>query len=250
MAGVVPALRRVGRWRPVHRRRRPRLRRPLPGRHRLDDRPLPAGGRGGGARAHRARHHHDAPLDRRDLGRRRAQPSLRPPPLADGDDRHRRQPLRAALRPPPHRSAADRGDGLVLPRHRRRDPRRARARPRRRPRGGPTGRARPAGRRRRDDRGRAVQRPRRARRTPRRGRRRVPADGAGAHQHRHRAARRGLPGRRPRDHPQARRAAGQRRDPHDLRRSGRCDRGLGPRPRLRGDRQADRRAASRSRPTA
>ena len=79
----------------------------------------------------------------------------------------------------------DRGDGLVLPRHGRRDPGRARRRPGR----APAGRDGPAGRRRADHGGGAVQRPRRARPPARRGRRRVPADGAGAHQHRHRAAR-------------------------------------------------------------
>ena len=43
------------------------------------------------------------------------------PEVAAGDDGDRRQPVRAALRPSPHRSAEDRGDGLVLPRHGRRD---------------------------------------------------------------------------------------------------------------------------------
>ena len=167
VAGLVPAVRRVGGGRPLHRRRRHRLRRPLPRRHRLDDRPLPAGGGRGGARAHRARHHHDAPLDRRRLGRRRAQPPLRPAPLADGDDGHRRQPLRAPLRPPPHRPAPDRGDGLVLPRHGRRDARRARARSGGRPGRRAARRARPAGRRRHHHRRGAVQRPRRPRRAAR-----------------------------------------------------------------------------------
>ena len=74
-------------------------------------------------------HHHDAAVGRRGLGRRGAGPPVRAAVLAARDVGDRRQPVRAALRPAPHRSAADRGDGLVLPRHRRRDPRRPRRRP-------------------------------------------------------------------------------------------------------------------------
>ena len=78
-----------------------------------------------------------------------------------------------------------------------------------------------AGRRRRDHRRAPVQRRRGARPAPGRGRRRLPADGAGADQHRHRAPRRRLPRRGPRDHPSARRPARHRRDPHAVRGAGR-----------------------------
>ena len=137
-------------------------------------------------------HHHDAALAGRGLGRRGAGPPVRPAALAAGDVGHGRQPVRAALRPPPHRPAADRGDGLVLPRHRRRDARRAATADRVVPRPGALGPQVDVA----DDHGRrAVQRPRRARPAAGRGRRRLPADGAGADQHRHRAARGGLPRR-------------------------------------------------------
>ena len=150
------------------------------------------------------------------MGRRGAGPAVRAADVAAGDVGDRREPVRAPLRPSPHRPAADRGDGLVLPRHRRRDPRRAR----RGPGGAPPGRPRAAGRRRRDDRGRAVQRPRRPRPAAGPGRCRLPADGAGADQHRDRAARRRLPRGRPGDHPPPRGAAGHRRDAHAVRRAG------------------------------
>ena len=64
---------------------------------------------------------HDAAIGRRRLGRRRTRPPVPAPEVAAGDDRHRCQPVRPALRPSPHRSTEDRGDGLVLSRHRRRD---------------------------------------------------------------------------------------------------------------------------------
>ena len=192
-------------------------------------------------------HHHDAALRRtrswvgEELARRFGLPGL-----AAGDVGHRRQPVRAPLRPAPHRPAADRGDGLVLPRHRRRDAGRARRRP-----GRAAARcARTAGRRGRHDRRRAVQRSRRPRPPAGRGGRRVPADGAGADQHRHRAARGRLPRGRPRDHPSARRPAGHRRDAHPVRRPRRVHACLGARARLRRGRQADRRRSARQRRTA
>ena len=61
----------------------------------------------------------------RSLGRCRAGPPVRAAVLAARDLRHRREPVRAPLRPPPDRAAAGRGHGLVLPRHRRRDAGRA-----------------------------------------------------------------------------------------------------------------------------
>ena len=161
------------------------------------------------------RDHRDAAVARRRVGRRGAGPAVRAAALAARDVGDRREPVRAPLRPSPHRPAAGRGDGLVLPRHRRRDPGRARRRPA-------------------SCRGPGALGPqvdvaettavvpfndaRRARRAAGPGRRRLPADGAGADQHRDRAARRGLLGGGPRDHPPARRAAGDRRDAHAVRR--------------------------------
>ena len=81
--------------------------------------------------------------------------------VAAGDDRHRCQPVRPAIRPPPHRAAEDRGDGLVLPRHGRRDAGDPRRRPP--PRRQSPGRDRSPRRPGADHPGRAVQRPRRAR---------------------------------------------------------------------------------------
>ena len=223
---------------PARRRRRPRVRRPLPRRHRRDDGPrAPAGHR----RAHRPGPRGITtmlPVRRRRLGRRGAGPPVRPAVVAAGDVGHRRQPVRAALRPPPDRPAEDRGHGLVLPRHRRRDPRRARRRP-----GGPPPR-RARARRSTSPLTTAVvpfNDARRPRPAAGRGRRRLPADGAGPDQHRDRPARGRLPRRGPRDHPAARRAAGHRRDPHPLRRSRAAHRRLGARPRPAGRRQADRR---------
>ena len=181
----LPGVRRPGRGRAVRRRRRPRVRRPLPGRHRGHDRARPPGG-GRGARAARpARHDHDAAQQRRRLGGRGARPALRAPAVAVRDDRHRRQPVRAALRAHDHRPAQGGGHGLVLPRHGRRDARRAR----RGPGGAPPGRDGTAGRRRPHHAGGAVQRRRRPRRRARPRRRGLPAHGAGPDQHRHRAAR-------------------------------------------------------------
>ena len=171
------------------------------------------------------------------MGRRRTPPAFRDGQVAVDDIGDRRQPVRAAVRPPPDRAPEDRRDGLVLPRHRRRDARDPRSR---RCRGQPPRRRRPAGRPVGDDTGRAVQRSRCARRGTRAWRRRCAADGAGAHQHRHRAAPARLPRGRPGDHPATRGAVDHRRDPHDLSRSGRVHEGLGTRSRHRRDRQTDR----------
>ena len=152
--------------------------------------------------------------------------------VADGDDGDRREPLRAAVRPASHAAAEDRGDGLVLPRHGRRDARDPRRRwsasveptrersARRSIRRSPPESCRSTT----SD---ALERALGARR------RRRAADGAGAHEHRHRAARRRLPRRRPRTHPPSRDAARHRRDAHDLRRARRMHRGVGSRPGLR-----------------
>ena len=67
VAGGVPGLRRGGVRCALPRRRRPRLRRPLPGRHRSHDRALTGTDRRDGARAGRPGHHRDAA----DRGRRR-----------------------------------------------------------------------------------------------------------------------------------------------------------------------------------
>ena len=154
LGGVLPAVRRVGLRRAADRRRRRGVRRPLPGRHRRDDRSCPPCRGGRDRQQGGRRNHHHAAVGRRHLGPRRAQPPLRAPPVAVRDDGDRRQPVRAPLRPAPDRPTADRGDGVVLSRHRRRDlrdagrrPRRAAARPTRAP-----------GRRGPDHRRRAVQR--------------------------------------------------------------------------------------------
>ncbi len=237
MGRRVPGVRRSSRGRTVRRRRRPRVRRPVPGGHRCHDGPRPPGGRRGARAAGPARHDHDAALQRCRLGGRGARPSLRPPVVAVRHDRHRRQPLRAALRADDHRPSEGGGHGLVLPRHRGRDPRRARRRP-----GGPAARRDgTAGRRRPHDPGGAVQRRGRPRRRARPRRRGVPADGARADQHRHRAARGGLPRRRPGGHPAPRRPARHRRDPHPVRRSRGRDPGVGSRPGPARGGQADRR---------
>ena len=70
--------------------------------------------------------HRDAAVGGCGLGGRRAGPPVRAAVLAARDLRDRREPVRAPLRPASHRPAPGRGDGLVLPRHRRRGPRRAR----------------------------------------------------------------------------------------------------------------------------
>jgi hypothetical protein len=137
-------------------------------------------------------------------------------PVADGDDRHRRQPVRAALRP--HLTGRPKicvmdwcyhgtvDETLVIL-----DESTGR--------GQPSRRDRPAGRSRDSPPGwcpSTTSRPS-SRAGPRR--RRLRADGARPHQHRHRAARARLPRGRAGGHPPARCPAGDRRDPHDLRRS-------------------------------
>ena len=161
----LPRVRRRGLRRPHRRRRRARVRRPVPGRHRRDARPRPGAGRGGGPRAGGARDHDDAADRGRDLGRRGAVAPLRAAALAVHADRHRRQPHRAARRPPAHRPPLRPGVLLLLPRLRRRGVRDRRRR-RRDPR--PRGQRRPAGGPGADHAGDRVQRPRgaRARRSP------------------------------------------------------------------------------------
>ena len=103
-----------------------RVRRPLPRRHRRDDRPRARRRSPRRSRSRRARGITLDAADRgRDLGRRGAGAPLRPAALAVRADRDRRQPVRAPARPA--RSPAARRSlvhQLVLPRHRRRDVRR------------------------------------------------------------------------------------------------------------------------------
>ena len=204
MAGRLPAVRRRGQRGAVHRCRRQRVHRLLPRRHRCDDRSRAAPGGRGDRSSGRARHHDDAADGRRDLGRGRAHSAVPAPVVADGDDGDRRQPLRAALRPPSHRASEDLRDGLVLPRHGRRDARRAR-RDRRSHRS--SGVDRPPGGSGGDDSRRAVQRSRCAGDGARPRRRGGGADGTGVDEHRHRPARPGLPRSSARAHPPVRRVA-------------------------------------------
>ena len=182
----------------VHRRRRPRLRRSLPRRHRRDERPRPARG-GGGVAAQAGRGittmlpSPDAAWVAGELARRFGLPHWQFALSATDANRF-------ALRIARHATGRPKVAGvrLVLPRHRRRDARHAR---RRRPR-------------------RAAPRQHRRRRPIRRRRRKVvpfndvdalaaalaPGDvacvarRAGAHEHRHRAAGAGIPRRAPRAH--------------------------------------------------
>ncbi len=131
----------------------------------------------------------------------------------------------------------DRRLRLVLPRHGRRDLRRPRRRAGRRP---PRQHG-SAGRRGHHHGGAPVQRRRRPRPPARRGRRGLPAHRARAHQHRHRAARAGLPDAVREITRRHGVLLDHRRDPHPLRRARRLHRRLGPGPRLRGGRQGDRR---------
>ena len=155
--------------------------------------------------------------------------------------RHRRQPLGAAPVPRRDRPAPHPRQQLLLPRQRRRV---ARHRGRRRRRchagsrpgnvGAPcdvTITSRVAEFNDLDGAG--------ARAGPRRRGRRP--DGAGAHEHGHRAARARLPRRRAGRDPRRRRAADQRRDAHDLGRSGRVHAGVGVRAGHRDRRQGHRR---------
>ncbi len=138
-------------------------------------------------------------------------------------DGHRCEPLRAPDRPGGDRPARHRVLRLVLPRVGRRDA------------GRPDGRAdsRAAGQRRaagasgdHDARGR-VERRRRPAGRARPGRRGGGDRRARAHQHRDRPSGGGFPRRAAGHHARPRHAPGDRRDPHDLRRTGWCDRGLG-----------------------
>ena len=115
--------------RPLHRRGRHRLRRPVSGRHRRDGGPRPEGRRRRDRRAGGEGPHADAPHRGRDLGRRRDAPAVRPPVLAVLPHRDRREPVRAAARTAGHRPVQGRRPRLELPRQRRRDLRHARGRP-------------------------------------------------------------------------------------------------------------------------
>ena len=168
----------------------------------------------------------------------RTGPAVRASGLADGDDRHRRQPVRPAVRPPPHRPQQGAGVRLVLSRHGRRD----------------AGNAR-----RRWQHHLATRQPRRGRSIRRSTTVVVPFNDLAALEA---ALATGEiacvlaepaltnigivmpdPGfhdalRAP--HPRLRHVAGDRRDAHHLRRSRRRNRGLGPRARLLRHRQDDR----------
>ena len=141
-------------------RRRPRLRRLLPRRHRRHGRPR-AGPDDRGRRApDPPRHHPHAPDRRRGLGRRGADPAVRRRFVAVRPLGQRCQPLGPAPRTPHHRPVQGRRPRPLLPRVGRRGDRDAGARRRRRP-GPRLGRS--PGRRRPDDPRRRVQRRRRAR---------------------------------------------------------------------------------------
>ena len=173
-----------------HRRRRPRLRRPLPRRHRGDGRPRAA------PIARRS------PRRRRAASRRCCRPRTRPGSASElarrfglplwqfATSRHRRQPLRAALRPPGHRAAEDRwsSTGATTAPSTRRcvDARRGRPRRRRSPAaiGPPVDPSRDHASWSSSTTSTALER------GARRRRRRLRAGRAGADQHRHRAARR------------------------------------------------------------
>ena len=122
----------------------------------------------------------------------RAGAAVRAAALAVRDVGHRRQPVRAPLRPLPHRPAEDLRDGLVLPRHGRRDAGRARRRPCR----AAARRARPAGRRRATTRVVPFNDIEALDRALAHGDVAARAHGARTDEHRDRAARGGLPRRR------------------------------------------------------
>ncbi len=180
----VPAVRRRGARRPLHLRRRTRVRRLLPRRHGRDDRPLPRrlgpGHRGSG----RPRHHDHAAHRGLPLGRRRAQPSLRPAVLAAGAHGDGRQPLRRAPRPSRHEASEDPRLQLLLSRLRGRD----HHHDQRRRAGAQAGQRRSASRSDGDEQGRRVERPRGAGAGARARRRGLRPRRAGAHQHRHHPA--------------------------------------------------------------
>ena len=182
---------------------------------------------------------------RRRRRRRPARRTLRPARVAVHPLGDRRQPPRAALRPPGHRPAQGARHRLLLPRHRRRglrDPRR------RRPGRVAARQHRPARTPRRDHCRRRLRRRRRRstpRSTPARSRR---CSIEPAHdQHRHRAAAARLARRRPRRLRPHRHHPRHRRDPHPLRRSRRHDRARRPSARRRRRRQDHRRRHPRGR---
>ena len=186
MAGRLPRLgcRRAGRA--LHRRRRHRLRGPVPRRHRRDGRPRPEG-RGRRDRRAGGEGPHVHAADRgRDLGRRRDAAAVRPALLAVLPDRHRREPVRDSPGPADHRPLQGGRARLELPRQRRRDLRHARRRRH------VVARSRATSDRRFDladhDPGRASSTTSRRSSGARRRRRRVLPVRAGAHEHRHRAA--------------------------------------------------------------
>ena len=241
---AVSALPRRGERRSGRRRRRARVRRPVPRRHGRDGRARARAGRPCRRRAGRGRHHGDAPDRGRGLGRRGARAALRAAALAVHAQRHRREPLRDPDLPGVDRPAEDPRLQRLLPRHRRRDVRDAARRRlgRRSP-----GQRRPAGRPGADDEGRGAQRPRRARGRARARRRRLRARRARADEHRHRPSRPGLPrGAARADAPDGD-AARDRRDAHVQRRAGRLHGGARARARPAHDRQGDRRRRSRRR---
>ena len=98
--GGFPVFVGEARGRALHRRRRPRLRRPLPRRHRRDDRPRAARRRSRAIAEQAPRGITMMLPDRgRAVGRRGAAAPLRPAVVAVRADRHRRQPLRDPARP-------------------------------------------------------------------------------------------------------------------------------------------------------
>ena len=236
-AGSFPVFVAEAQGRALQRRRRARVRGPVPGRHRGDDGSRAEGGGGRDRRAGREGHHADAPHRGFDLGGRRDGAAVRAPLLAVLPDGDRCEPLHDPSRARDHRAPEDPRLQLVLPRLGGRDDRHDRR----------AGRDRPATRQRRarrepgrdHARGR-VQRPRRARGGARARGRRVRPGRAGPHEHRHRAPRPRLPRGAPRDDAEPRDLPRDRRDPHHLRRTRRGDEGVGPGARLPHDRQAAR----------
>ena len=236
VGGLIPRLRGRGTRGSLHRRRRPRVRRSVPRRHRCDDRSRAEGGGRGDRRAGGQGHHAHAPDRGRGVGRRRDAAAVRPAVLAVLPDRDRREPLHDPAGPGDHGAPQDPGVQLLLPRLGRRDDPHDRGR-----------RARTATRERRrarrshaDHARRRVQRRRGARGGARARGRRVRPCRTGPHEHRDRPARTRVPRRAPAAHARSRHVPGDRRDAHDLRRTGRGDEGLGARPGLRHDRQAAR----------
>ena len=214
LARRLPGLRGAREGRALHRRRRPRVRRPLPRRHRRDDRPRARADAARDRRAGAARDHADAAERGRAVGRARR---------CSGASGCRRGSSRS---PPPTPTASRSGSPARSPGGRRSScstgattaPSTRRSR-----RSTPTAtssRARATSARRcRSPRPRASSSSttsRRCERGARPRRRRVRARRAGAHQHRHRAAGARLPRRAARGHARDRDAADHRRDAHAL----------------------------------